>query len=382
MSDEDDEIEAARGAGRRARTEVAVGTGGDEDVGARRAAREPAGAAAQEHRAVPVPALAAAGEHAALEAADRRRAGRRRSGCCVCVAVRATVEGSPGADDVYRVGTRAAHREDAEVPATTRIACWCRASRARAIDEFTADGALPARPGPRARGDGRPGLGRDRRRCTRNVAQQFAALVAGEPAALGRAAGARREPRRSRRSSPTSSRSNLELDVARQAGSCSRSSTSPTRLRRVLDQLAREREALKVESEIREKVQSEMGKTQRDYVLRQQLEAIRQELGESEDDRARGRAAARSASRPPACPRRRAKQARRELERLAQHAAGGGRARRDPHLPRVAGATCRGRSSTEDRLDVERRARASSTRTTTASRRSRSASSSTSRCSR
>ena len=38
-----------------------------------------------------------------------------------------------------------------------------------------------------------------------------------------------------------------------------------------------------MESEIREKVQSDIGRTQRDYMLRQQLEAIRQELGEAED---------------------------------------------------------------------------------------------------
>ena len=69
----------------------------------------------------------------------------------------------------------------------------------------------------------------------------------------------------------------------------------PTRLERVLDELARERDAVKVESEIREKVQSDIGKTQRDYMLRQQLEAIRQELGESEDVGDRGRASCASA---------------------------------------------------------------------------------------
>jgi ATP-dependent Lon protease len=57
----------------------------------------------------------------------------------------------------------------------------------------------------------------------------------------------------------------------------------PTRLKIVLEEIARERDAMKVESEIREKVQSDIGKTQRDYMLRQQLETIRQELGEAED---------------------------------------------------------------------------------------------------
>jgi len=40
---------------------------------------------------------------------------------------------------------------------------------------------------------------------------------------------------------------------------------------------------VRVENEIREKVQTDMGKTQREYILRQQLDAIRRELGESED---------------------------------------------------------------------------------------------------
>ena len=48
--------------------------------------------------------------------------------------------------------------------------------------------------------------------------------------------------------------------------------------------MQRAAEALKVESEIREKVQTEMGRTQREYLLRQQLDQIRKELGEAEDE--------------------------------------------------------------------------------------------------
>ena len=55
------------------------------------------------------------------------------------------------------------------------------------------------------------------------------------------------------------------------------------RLKLVQAQLSKEHQALSIETEIKEKVQNEMGKTQRDYMLRQQLEAIRRELGESED---------------------------------------------------------------------------------------------------
>ncbi|NJL33344.1 MAG: endopeptidase La, partial [Chloroflexaceae bacterium] len=51
------------------------------------------------------------------------------------------------------------------------------------------------------------------------------------------------------------------------------------RLRIVMGFLEREREIL----EIGQKAQVEMSKTQREYILRQQLEAIRRELGETDD---------------------------------------------------------------------------------------------------
>jgi ATP-dependent Lon protease len=73
---------------------------------------------------------------------------------------------------------------------------------------------------------------------------------------------------------------------------------------------------MRVESEIRDKVQNDIGKTQRDYMLRQQLEAIRQELGETEDtesevDRLRERIEAAG------MPEEAHKQAIREVDRLA-----------------------------------------------------------------
>ena len=97
----------------------------------------------------------------------------------------------------------------------------------------------------------------------------------------------------------------------------------PTRLKIVLEEVAREREATKVESEIREKVQSDIGKTQRDYMLRQQLETIRQELGEVEDteteiERLRERIEAAG------MPEEAHEQATRELDRLAQMPTGAG----------------------------------------------------------
>jgi ATP-dependent Lon protease len=61
-----------------------------------------------------------------------------------------------------------------------------------------------------------------------------------------------------------------EVDVAR-------------RLRRLVDILARELEVLSIGSEIQSQVQSEIDKGQREFVLRQQLEAIRRELGEFDE---------------------------------------------------------------------------------------------------
>jgi ATP-dependent Lon protease len=61
-----------------------------------------------------------------------------------------------------------------------------------------------------------------------------------------------------------------EIDVAR-------------RLRRLVDILARELEVISIGTRIQSQVQSELDKTQREYVLRQQLEAIRKELGEFDE---------------------------------------------------------------------------------------------------
>jgi len=56
------------------------------------------------------------------------------------------------------------------------------------------------------------------------------------------------------------------------------------RLRLTLQFLMRQLEVLKVKKEISSMVQEEMGKSQREYFLRQQMKAIRDELGESEED--------------------------------------------------------------------------------------------------
>ncbi len=56
-----------------------------------------------------------------------------------------------------------------------------------------------------------------------------------------------------------------------------------TRTRKVLQFLSRQLEVLKVRERINTQVQEEMGRNQREYVLRQQLKAIKDELGELDD---------------------------------------------------------------------------------------------------
>ena len=56
-----------------------------------------------------------------------------------------------------------------------------------------------------------------------------------------------------------------------------------TKLRKLNEVLTRELNVLEVGQQIQSQVQSEMGKTQRDYVLREQMKAIRRELGEENE---------------------------------------------------------------------------------------------------
>lgn len=55
------------------------------------------------------------------------------------------------------------------------------------------------------------------------------------------------------------------------------------RMRRVLELLSRQLEVLKLSNKISSQVKGEMSKTQREYYLRQQLKAIKDELGEGDD---------------------------------------------------------------------------------------------------
>ncbi len=149
----------------------------------------------------------------------------------------------------------------------------------------------------------------------RNVTGQFAALVANSPRLsdeLQLIAGNLEHPSQL----ADMIAHHLDFDVAGKQRVLEEVDVAE-RLKLVLSQLTKETEALQIEAEIKEKVQTEMGRTQRDYMLRQQLEAIRRELGESEEGE-EGVEELRRRIELAGLPEEALKQATRELERLAQ----------------------------------------------------------------
>ena len=107
------------------------------------------------------------------------------------------------------------------------------------------------------------------------------------------------------------------------------------RLRRLSELLARELELISIGSRIQSQVQSEMEKGQREYFLRQQLKAIQDELGEVDEQTAEANEL-REQIEAAGLPELRAEGGRAGARPAREAAAAGGRARGDPHLPRVA----------------------------------------------
>jgi len=231
----------------------------------------------------------------------------------IAPAVHRGVEDSPRAGDLYRVGTLLRIVKMLKFPDDSYRLLVQGVARAR-IDSFTQED-----PYFRARVVSLAEEGfADSVEITalqREVLGQFNALVAEHPKLseeLQHVASSLEEPGRL----ADFVASHLELDVAQKQAALEELDV-PKRLAYVLAELNRSGEALRIEAEIRDKVQSEMGKTQREYMLRQQLDAIRKELGESEDESAeidvlRERVSAAQ------MPEEAEKQATRELERLAQ----------------------------------------------------------------
>jgi len=197
----------------------------------------------------------------------------------LCVAIKAPAVDPPGPDDVHRIGTVIRIAKMMKFPDGSYRLLVQGVSRARVEDFTSTDPFLRGRICEVEETGELDSV--ETTALVRNLSQQFGALVAEHSRLsddLQVLVGAIDEP--SRLADLVGS--NLDFDVEGKQAILAELDV-PTRLRRVLDEAVREREALKVESEIRDKVQSDIGKSQRDYMLRQQLDAIRQELGEGED---------------------------------------------------------------------------------------------------
>jgi len=197
----------------------------------------------------------------------------------VCAAVSRDTDGSPGPDDVYRTGTLLRVVKMLKFPDDSYRLLVQGVARVH-IDEFTSeDPFLRAR--VRRMDESGDAGSVEMQALTRNVTQAFLELaqqggrISQEVQAL---AANIEEP--SRLADLVAS--NVGFDVAAKQQVLEEPDVA-ARLKLVQARLTKDQQALAIETEIKEKVQSEMSKTQREYMLRQQLEAIRRELGETDD---------------------------------------------------------------------------------------------------
>jgi ATP-dependent Lon protease len=199
----------------------------------------------------------------------------------VCTAVKRDVSGPPGADDVYGVGTVLRIVKMLKFPDDSYRLLVQGVSRV-ALRRFTATEPFLRAEIERVEEVGVETDSVEMTALVRSVAQQFSTLVSESPRLSDEL-----QVLVANLDDPSKLAdlvaSNLDLDVPGKQQVLEAEHVG-VRLRLVLDQLSKETQALQIESEIKQKVQSEMGRTQREYMLRQQLEAIRRELGESEDD--------------------------------------------------------------------------------------------------
>ena len=199
----------------------------------------------------------------------------------VCTAVKREVSGPPGAEDVYGVGTVLRIVKMLKFPDDSYRLLVQGVARV-SLDRFTASDPFLRAEVSRIDDAGELDESVEMTALVRSVAQQFSTLVS-ESSRLSDELQVLVANLEDPSKLADLVASNLDLDVAGKQQVLEASHVG-VRLRLVLDQLSKETQALQIESEIKQKVQNEMGKTQREYMLRQQLDAIRRELGESEDD--------------------------------------------------------------------------------------------------
>jgi ATP-dependent Lon protease len=231
----------------------------------------------------------------------------------VCTAVKHEIDGSPGAADVYRVGTLLRVVKMLKFPDDSYRLLVQGVGRVQ-IEEFIAeDPFLRARIRRVEEHGDLEGV--EMQALTRNVTQGFLELAQESGTASQEVQVLVSNLEDSSRLADLVA-SNIDFDVAGKQRVLEETDIA-ARLKLVHAQLTKEQQAFAIESEIKEKVQNEMGRTQREYMLRQQLEAIRRELGEAEDGEQEAEDL-RERIEAAGLPEEARKQAMRELQRLEQ----------------------------------------------------------------
>ena len=230
-----------------------------------------------------------------------------------CAAIRHEIEGQARTEDIFDVGTVLRVVKMLKFPDGSYRLLVQGVSRVRLEEILSEEPFLHARVRPIHEQCDLESV--EVEALTRNLSQQFNALV-GESARLSDDLQVLVANLDDPSKLADLVASNLELDVAGKQAVLEALDVEE-RLRLVLSQLTKEGQELEIETEIKEKVQNEMGKTQREYMLRQQLEAIRRELGESEEGE-EGAEVFRQKIDAAGLPEEAKKQALREVERLSQ----------------------------------------------------------------
>ena len=261
--------------------------------------RHAAGAAAARHGRLPGHDDPADHRPGALHQAHRRRAGQQPPAGAGDQQER-RARGARPRPDCSRSARSAWPTRWSSCP-TAPCASSCRACSGCSVEQFVQRRALSGGRHRAGRGRGRRGQGD--RRAARQPAQRVQQdRRPGALPARGARDGGRQHRgarRRSRSSSPAPCASR-----PRTSRRCSRRTTSSSACACSSASSRSELEVLELGSKIQSDVRSEIDKTQREYFLRQQLKAIQQELGETDEQEAEVDRAARRRSTSSSCPRR------------------------------------------------------------------------------
>ena len=219
---------------------------------------------------------------------------------------------SPGADDLYRVGTAAiVHRLFRAPDGTIRLLVQGLA-RIRVLEFTQSEPYLMARVEPALEA---VESSLEVEALMRNISAQFqrlAELVPSMPAELLSAALSVEDPRQFVYTIATYQRMDLP-----EAQALLEMDSVTDKLRRLLTLLTKEVEVLELGRKIQTEAQSEMEKVQRDYFLREQMKAIQRELGEG-DEAAAEVETMRQRIAEAGMPEESLREANRELERLSR----------------------------------------------------------------